>query len=132
MEASNLVVPRSPTVGLLVGWVGPDRSSVAYSSGALSTASRLSILTTSLLLLEAPAPRLFLCLLNFRELGLPEAHVPQPRVGSSPTFDTTQKLTADRPYEVYSALIGSCLITLTGTLTGTGYRRITPYPAKHL
>ncbi len=26
----------------------------------------------------------------------------------------------------------SCLITLTGTLTGTGYRRITPYPAKYL
>ena len=55
MEASNLVVPRSPTVGLLVGWVGHDRSSVAYSSGALSTSTRLTNLPTSLLLLEAPA-----------------------------------------------------------------------------
>jgi hypothetical protein len=58
------VVPGSPTVGLLVGCVGHDHSSVAYSSGALSPASRLSILTTSLLLLEAPA--LFM-LLSFRE-----------------------------------------------------------------
>ncbi|HEX2244310.1 MAG TPA: hypothetical protein VHK27_13885 [Gammaproteobacteria bacterium] len=63
---------------------------------------------------------------------MPEAYVPQPRVGSSPTFDTTQKLTADRPYEVYPTLMGSRLTTLTGTLTGTGYRRITPYRAKHL
>src|SRR5919112_6285986 len=33
---------------------------------------------------------------GFRELGMPEAHVPQPRVASSPTFDTGQQLTAAR------------------------------------
>ena len=50
-----MAVPRSPPVGLLVGCVGHDRSSVAYSSGALSTSTRLASLPTSLLLLEAPA-----------------------------------------------------------------------------
>ncbi len=33
--------------------------------------------------------------------------------------------------EVYPALLGNRLTTLTGTLTGTGYRRNTPHPAKH-
>jgi hypothetical protein len=59
---------------------------------------------------------------TFRNLGW--VRVPPPA--------QPQKLTADRPYEVYPALLGSCLTTLTGTLTGTGYRRNTPYPAKHL
>src|SRR5215204_88998 len=47
--------------------------------------------------------------------------------GSSLTSGTAQELTADRLYEVYLALLGSRLITLTGTLTGTEYHRITPH-----
>ena len=74
MEASTYVVPRSPTVGLLVGWVGHDRSSVAYSSGALSTASRLSSVTNSFLLQVVPA--LFLPL-SFRESASTEAQLPR-------------------------------------------------------
>ena len=50
------MVPGSPTMGLLVGCVGHDHSSVAYSSGALRTAIRLTILlTTSFLLLDLEA-----------------------------------------------------------------------------
>ena len=52
-------------------YVGHDRSSVAYSSGTLSDATRLSSLTTPfLILLEAPA--LFLAL-SFRECHTLEA-----------------------------------------------------------
>src|SRR5215208_3530295 len=43
--------------------------------------------------------------------------------GSSLTSGTAQELTADRLYEVYLALLGSRLITLTGT----EYHRITPH-----
>ena len=55
-------------------YVGHDRSCVAYSSGTLSDATRLSSLTglttPFLILLEAPA--LFLAL-SFRECHTPEA-----------------------------------------------------------
>jgi hypothetical protein len=52
--------------------------------------------------------------------------------GFEPYLRHSTKVDGGSPYEVYPALMGSCLITLTGTLTGTGYRRITPHPAKHL
>ena len=58
-------------------YVGHDRSCVAYSSGTLSDATRLSSLTglttPFLILLEAPA--LFLAL-SFRECHTPEAGCP--------------------------------------------------------
>lgn len=66
-------------------YVGHDRSCVAYSSGTLSDATRLSSLTglttPFLILLEAPA--LFLAL-SFRECHTPEAGFPRtPLLGIS-------------------------------------------------
>jgi hypothetical protein len=57
-----------------VDYVGHERSCVAYSSGTLSDATRLTSLTTPfLILLEAPA--LFLAL-SLRECHTPEAGCP--------------------------------------------------------
>jgi hypothetical protein len=81
---------------------------------------------------------------------MPEAHFPRPRtlffpsgvalkltfrnLGLGRALPSTHSTKDDgvSSNEIYPALLESRLTTLTGTLTGTGYRRITPHPAKHL
>ena len=55
-----------------------------------------------------------------------------PSGGFEPYIRHSTKVEGGSSNEVYPALLGNRLKTLTGTLTGTGYRRNTPHPAKHL
>ena len=53
-----------------------------------------------------------------------------PSGGFEPYIRHSTKVEGGSSDEVYPALLGNRLKTLTGTLTGTGYRRNTPHPAK--
>ena len=80
--------------------------------------------------------------LSFRESASPDARKPSIPCAGSPRFATSGgfeshlqhsiKVDGGSSNEVYPALLESRLTTmLTGALTGTGYRRITPHPTKH-